>query len=126
MFYFAIESWFFSDGRFDTAEMVAILVVVNLCELAFVTLAPLWLGLLMKINERVKLILIPGVPFLLATIFEFVLTLDGSFFYLTGFMATIVTILTVVTGLAAFVSWVVAWVIFSLDRNYYKPKTELA
>lgn len=103
----------------STSEAIVFLSVANAAELVLVTLAPFWLGLFMKIETKLKLIIIPLIPFLVATAFEFILQINGGEYFLSSFWYGIVIILTIVSALSAFVAWIVAWVICTLDRNYY-------
>lgn len=120
---FWFESLFPGNLLGDTLfEAMVYLAVTNVFELGMVVLAPLWVGLMMKIKTKMKLLLIPLVPYLAALVFEVISTVNGIETFVIPFWAPILFILTLVTQLSAFVAWIVAWVICSLDRNYYDSK----
>jgi len=118
--------FFLVDLAYPTGELMLFVSVTNLFELGFVTLAPFWIGYMMKINPsaKMKLLLVPLIPFVAATVFEFLYVAAGSERFLSDFWTNIVILLTFITGASAFVAWIVAWVMCGLDRNFKDANQE--
>ena len=129
-----LELFFASEAR-TVGEVVLYLSVITLFEVVFVILAPFWVGTMMKIKTKTKLILVPVVPYLAMTILRFILATNyvldrtntrftGEEPFLNDLALRILVILVIVIGLSTLVSWIVAWVICGLDRNYDTPELE--
>lgn len=114
-------SQFFNSSP-SVSEVLIYQSVTTLFEIGFVVLAPLWIGMMMKINTRRNLLLVPLVPFIVATVFEFLLAVGDAAEFLDGFWLVIISILAIITGISAFAAWIVGWVICGLEKNYTAPE----
>lgn len=88
------------------------------------TLLPLWIGMITSHPRKLRLTLVPALPFVVAAAFTnatiitlVVMAVEDDLFFEGGFLIRILGGIAGVAGYSAFALWIVTWALFKKWRR---------